>query len=596
MVERKKVGSIDEVWDGEKLLINDFSNLDLEGIDLSVVPSECWVDCIFHNTSFKNTGIRFFPYYLNVEVQSTMISSFGLELRCRVICDCDFSDNDLSYLNRADFSSFHNFRNCNFSNTKLPFFIYGENNILDESCTKYEYNPYRPKLDLKTIFNNRQLNDSLFWAIFANRGGKRSLTKKEMEQFVLESTKLFELEYGDELKRFYEWLDLDLKQKSLFFCGTIKGVDFNGRNISGFPIEILDCFEFCDCNFNGASLDNSYGDLLKLRGSVFKEDNNYSNFLLPSITYESWRENYDDYKNDRTRKTRISLSPLSFRTNLYLELGRGCNARCKFCRNQFFSDCDYDLKKIISKTKEVLPYLDSVVVGGGEPTLRIKDLRKLGLILPSDLDKYIFTNGTCANLYDKLGSLGYKYNISRHAVSDLENSKIFRLSENDIMNSFELANFIDNVGEKNITLCATCFKGGLDDITKIIEYIDFCKSLGCKHIMLSDLHDDSSLGTNYKANNISISKDLFPNAMSYFVCEGYKRSIPIYATGGYISTVLKHSDGTSIAFKQYISIKELESQWPTAIKRTFDLSMDPNGDLYSNWHQTSGLVKKIGSR
>ena len=135
MVDRKKVGSIDEVWDGEKLLINDFSNLDLEGIDLSVVHSECWVNCIFHNTSFKNTGIRFFPYYLNVEVQSTMISSFGLELRCRVICDCDFSDNDLSYLSRADFSSFHNFRNCNFSNTKIPFFIYGENNILDESCT-----------------------------------------------------------------------------------------------------------------------------------------------------------------------------------------------------------------------------------------------------------------------------------------------------------------------------------------------------------------------------------------------------------------------------------------------------------------------------
>ena len=43
------------------MLIRDFSNLDLSNIDLSSIPIEAWEDCIFYNTNFKNTGIKFIP-------------------------------------------------------------------------------------------------------------------------------------------------------------------------------------------------------------------------------------------------------------------------------------------------------------------------------------------------------------------------------------------------------------------------------------------------------------------------------------------------------------------------------------------------------
>ena len=38
-------------------------------------------------------------------------------------------------------------------------------------------------------------------------------------------------------------------------------------------------------------------------------------------------------------------------------------------------------------------------------------------------------------------------------------------------------------------------------------------------------------------------------------------------------------------FKRYVSKKELDVLWQTAIKRTFDLSLSPNGTLYDDWSE-----------
>ena len=58
-MKRRKINSLDEIWNGWKLKIKDFSNLDLEGLNLSRIPKRAWKHCIFNNTSFKNTGIKF---------------------------------------------------------------------------------------------------------------------------------------------------------------------------------------------------------------------------------------------------------------------------------------------------------------------------------------------------------------------------------------------------------------------------------------------------------------------------------------------------------------------------------------------------------
>ena len=48
-----------------------------------------------------------------------------------------------------------------------------------------------------------------------------------------------------------------------------------------------------------------------------------------------------------------------------------------------------------------------------------------------------------------------------------------------------------------------------------------------------------------------------------------------------------------MTLQSYISQNELDINWPKSIKRAFDLSIDPSGNLYENWHQKEGMVKTL---
>ena len=58
---RRKINKLSEIYDGKNLLLKEFVNLDLSNLDLSSIPMENWENCLFYNTSFKNTGIKFIP-------------------------------------------------------------------------------------------------------------------------------------------------------------------------------------------------------------------------------------------------------------------------------------------------------------------------------------------------------------------------------------------------------------------------------------------------------------------------------------------------------------------------------------------------------
>ena len=112
--KQTKIKSINEIFDGKKLLITDFSNLDLSNIDLSIIPPDLWQNCIFFNTNFANTGIKFIPNKLKCTNFNSYVPIS--------INYCDFSGNDLSYLTKEDFKI--NRREietvgCNFRNTSL---------------------------------------------------------------------------------------------------------------------------------------------------------------------------------------------------------------------------------------------------------------------------------------------------------------------------------------------------------------------------------------------------------------------------------------------------------------------------------------------
>jgi hypothetical protein len=55
-------------------------------------------------------------------------------------------------------------------------------------------------------------------------------------------------------------------------------------------------------------------------------------------------------------------------------------------------------------------------------------------------------------------------------------------------------------------------------------------------------------------------------------------------------------DNIKVAFKLYIPKKDLDDYFKAAIKRTFDLSIAPDGQIYENWHQQAGVVERKLSR
>lgn len=571
-MERKKVNSIEEIWDGKKLIIKDFSNLDLEGLDLSVIPPREWYRCIINNTSFKNTGVKLFFH----------------GMPNKPIKNCDFSYNDSFDLLGIDTKYFDN---CDFRETNTTDDIFGKNNYLDKNFKSWSHVVGYDMLpiDLGTLEKNPQLELSsteLLYIILTNV----TVTKEEKCISLIEEFLKYDKQ-GD-LKKLYDILKNELMEYEiikLFSELRILNVIFKDINFEDIDYTLLGAINFNNCEFENLTLEHNLKDLLYIPNNTFNGSNKFSEINTPNITYNSWQE-------DHPSKTRVSHSPMTFRTNLYLELGRLCNARCEFCRNSYYCDNMYDFDNISKTLRKVIPKLDSVVIGGGEPSLRLDDLKKLisnslEAIHRNNVGIYLFTNGTHKYIDEELAPYNVKYNISRHAVNDEENAAIFKLPSKKILSSEELKWFIYQ--NPKTTLAATCFKGALDSKQKIIDYIKYAANTGCQSILFSDLivMEDELLKTkeNY---NFNIESSVFDEVISYLQKKGYEKSIPIYGTGGYMLTMLKKGD-MNISFKHYISKRELEENWSKAIKRTFDLSIDPNGNLYENWHQTSGLVKNI---
>ena len=632
----KKINSIGEIWDGNNLLFNEFINMDLSNINLSIIPKEKWEDCLFYNTSFKNTCIKFIPNKL-ASLTNEQIKKYNLSNDYNnsiTLINCDFSDNDLTYLKHEDFAvSDKKSKNkyycevktngCDFSNTGINYLNTLIDIKLDSSYSKYDFDDdfwafdygtlnWPDFIDINTIIKNpflnvpsfRLLNAIAYYVFDKNRNWDYKIHNFNWDKFdnpIL-------LEYAEEIvnkceeflnydkegyaKKLYSKLSpfMDLKAKFEFFMFRICNLNIKDIDFEDIPIQILRYYTIQRNNFENIIWNYSISDLLRLPGAsehildtVKGYENNYKNFNITKIGYDSWQE------NPYARK-RVSESAFTFFTKVYVELSRICNAKCTFCRNESFEKSDYDLDKIIKTLDLVKNYINAIVIGGGEPTLRLDDVKKLKESIISDkLDWHLFTNGSNPSIIeDDYLMDNFRFNLSRHAINDKDNAEIFKIDKNKIMTTSEIEKL--NIRNKEVTLNAVCFKGGLDTFEKVTDYIKYAKEIGCKKVLIQDLQRELSLGNNFIDNDLCIDKDILPKVRNYLKSIGYKEKYPIYATGGYVSYVLEKDD-FSISLQNYISQNELDINWVKSIKRAFDLSIDPNGNLYENWNQKCGKVK-----
>ena len=124
---------------------------------------------------------------------------------------------------------------------------------------------------------------------------------------------------------------------------------------------------------------------------------------------------------------------------------------------------------------------------------------------------------------------------------------------------------------------------------KILDYIKYySKKIKIHNFLFQTLHQDLNAPIS-SSTILPINSHIFDLVIDKLRKKGYAISMPIYSTGDYKLIIAKKGD-IHISFKQYITKEELESKWYQSPKRTFDLSMDPSGNLYENWHQSSGKV------
>ncbi len=369
-----------------------------------------------------------------------------------------------------------------------------------------------------------------------------------------------------------------------FSGGIVYSKNFEEIDFSTIPFEMIDHFQFYNCSFKKItmpefSLDSlSRGNNINFELYDLEKDKftPVSHIIIPKLTGSSWQ--------DFTSK-RFGHTCFTKQTNLYLELRRICNAHCFFCRNQYLEPCIYDLKAILESLKKLLPFLDNIVIGGGEPTLLMKDLSTLFQSLGLARRKlFISTNGSCEYFDLRMLAREFNINISRHALEDSDNEHIFGVKT---IVTEDIKELINKSYGTTFTLVATCFKGGLDSVESLERYIELSDYVGA-HVLFQTLHEDLKDGE----FSAQIDSAIFDEVMAHLKEQGYEvGEVPIYSTGDYKLVIVKSkNEEKTISFKKYISKSELEREWFQASKRTFDLSMAPNGDVYENWHQTSNLV------
>ncbi len=584
---RKRINDISEIYDGQKLLISDFSNLDLSNINLSIIPIDKWNNCIFNNTNFHNTNIRFIPRNLNIKEGSYFLS--------KKITNCDFSNNDLSYLTKGDFGYDIVILSCDFRNTnlkELPSFLFDCYIDSNFNYTDFFDKRIETSVDINTIIKNPnvkipsiEIARALYWYVW-------NTESKDEEEILKNCEEILKYDSEGYLRKFYNCLknSLNRTERINFFKYYIDGVYLKDVIIPDLPYELLRYYNIYDVTFDNVNIMININTLTRLSEYFLfesnKTKNKYKSISFPNITYSSWQENENG-------KRRIGNSNLTTLTKVYLELSRECNANCVFCRNKTFDKCEYDLENIIKTINMIEKYINILVIGGGEPTLRLNDVKLLaGIYHDKDIDLHLFTNGTYKNILNDDEIIAkYKINLSRHEISDTLNSRIFGLNEKNILSQKD----IEYLNKKNadVTLNATCFKGGLDSFDKIINYISFAKEIGCNKVLISNLQKNVSLGN--KAINydyLYIDDTIFDSVIEYLKSI-YRYKSPIIATGGYEAHVFSDTDNFKVSIQKYIDSVDLSKKWNRALKRNFDLSIDPSGNLYENWNQKENKIKTI---
>lgn len=282
------------------------------------------------------------------------------------------------------------------------------------------------------------------------------------------------------------------------------------------------------------------------------------------------------------------------RVHAYVTFGSKCNSACGFCRNKVFDKdtMDDDFAAVYKSVKKYYPYIHSVTFGGGEPLLYASEIYKtVSDLYDSNINAYIVTNGTRKLFLDAFESCGFCRHlsgilISRHHYDDKKNAEIFH--NNHLLSSRDIDDEICSRLKSKIEFAITCFKGGIDSPKKIINYIKWGISIGIHKFLFNDLQKDVTDEEYWDKNQIK--SNVFDDVIPTLLDNDFKEGASVCYTAGY--DIITFTDGLiRVGFKRYHQSKnETIEKWNNSNKFTYDLSIMPNGSVFSDWSNANKIT------
>jgi len=167
-----------------------------------------------------------------------------------------------------------------------------------------------------------------------------------------------------------------------------------------------------------------------------------------------------------------------------------CNANCKFCVSKMTPDFHHDKTFNVAKFQKAAKYAHScgantfLITGKGEPLLSIDEIKSM-IILTRDLFPIIElqTNGILLTkeILDDFRNLGLTtVSLSCVGRNLVLNKKIISDKFVDLKTNVELIHDSNLI----VRLSTIMIKDGLDSLSKIIDYIEYCNHIGIDQIKL----------------------------------------------------------------------------------------------------------------
>jgi hypothetical protein len=246
-----------------------------------------------------------------------------------------------------------------------------------------------------------------------------------------------------------------------------------------------------------------------------------------------------------------------------------------------------DHMNLCKTLSEYSPYIHSVVFGGGEPLLyadEIYSIMRNSNILDENTNAYIITNGSRELFLREIGNCRLCRGLSgimlsRHHYDDKVNAQIF--GNTSLLTQQDIGDELCGLLRGKMEFAITCLKGYIDSVDEICNFVNWGISIGVEKFLFNDLQKDVT-DLDYWSSN-QIDANVFSDSEKMLILQGFHIDISVCYTAGYDIRTYTRGD-VRIGFKRYHKSKEETIQkWKTANRYTYDLSIMPNGEIFSDW-------------